>query len=590
MRICVYVRRTAIVCSAIALCAVLPAARASAQGLALDLVEQATGLTLPVALAHAGDGSGRLFIVQQSGEILIWDGAQVLATPFLDLSGVVTCCGERGLLGLAFHPDYATNGELFVDYTRTVGAQLQSVVARYTVSAGDPDVADAGSAEILLTFDQPAANHNGGQLAFGPDGFLYVSTGDGGGGGDPNENGQDVGVLLGKILRLDVDSTPDAGLAYAVPPANPFVGVAGARGEIWAYGLRNPWRFSFDRQLGDLWIADVGQNLWEEVDLQPASSAGGENYGWDCREGAHPYDDPNGDSNTTCPAAGFTEPVLEYAHSGGRCSLTGGFRYRGNAEPRLRGVYLFADFCTGEIFGTVPSCGGGWQSRLLLDAPFNVTAFGEDEAGEVYLTQFLGGNPAPSTSKVHLLALAPGSGGPDLVPSADSFDFGTVEVGDTVSALLTLTHANGGPESLGVVTTLLSDPTDFTLDPQAGRPACRSIHPCLPPGASCTLAVDLKAVAPGNLSQSLTLDGNFATEIVQLTADVVACSTQQNVTLTDLTVTGTESHKACDTLTAGPAVTVTATGDLTLCGGTRVVLGSGFQVAAGGRLRAGTDC
>ena len=370
MRICAYARRTAVVgsavaCSAIALCAVLPAARASAQGLALDLVEQATGLTLPVALAHAGDGSGRLFIVQQSGEIRIWDGAQVLATPFLDLSGVVTCCGERGLLGLAFHPDYATNGELFVDYTRTVGAQLQTVVARYTVSAGDPDVADAGSAEILLTIDQPAANHNGGQLAFGPDGDLYVSTGDGGGGGDPNENGQDLGALLGKILRLDVDATPDAGLAYAVPPDNPFVGVAGARGEIWAYGLRNPWRFSFDRQRGDLWIADVGQNLWEEVDLQPAASAGGENYGWDCREGAHPYGDPNGDHNTTCPAGGFTEPVLEYAHSGGRCSLTGGFRYRGNAEPRLRGVYLFADFCTGEIFGTVPSCGGGWQSRLL---------------------------------------------------------------------------------------------------------------------------------------------------------------------------------------------------------------------------------
>ena len=594
MRICACFRRTAVVgsvvaCSAIALCAGLSPS-ASAQGLALDTVEQATGLTLPVALAHAGDGSGRLFIVQQSGEIRIWDGAQVLATPFLDLSGVVTCCGERGLLGLAFHPDYATNGELFVDYTRTVDSQLQTVVARYTVSAGDPDVADAGSAEILLTLDQPAANHNGGQLAFGPDGDLYVSTGDGGGGGDPNENGQDLGALLGKILRLDVDATPDAGLAYAVPPDNPFVGVAGARGEIWAYGLRNPWRFSFDRERGDLWIADVGQNLWEEVDLQPAASAGGENYGWDCREGAHPYSDPNGDHNTTCPAGGFTEPVLEYAHDGGRCSLTGGFRYRGSAEPRLRGVYLFADFCTGEVFGTVPSCGGGWQSRLLYDAPFNVTAFGEDEAGEVYLTQFVGGSPAPSTSKVHLLALAPGSGGPDLVPSADVVDFGTVEVGDTVSALLTLTHANGGPESLGVATALLSDPTDFALDPQAGSPPCRSLHPCLPPGASCTLGVDLKAVAPGSLAQSLTLDGNFATEIVQLTADVVACSTQQNVTLSNLTVTGSESHKACDTLTAGPDVTVTAAGDLTLCGGTRVVLGSGFQVAAGGLLRAGTDC
>ncbi|MGD2115615.1 MAG: PQQ-dependent sugar dehydrogenase, partial [Acidobacteriota bacterium] len=242
-----------------------PSARA--QGLALDTVEVASGLVQPVAMTAPPDDSGRLFVVQQTGEILIRDAVGVRPTPFLDLSSVVTCCGERGLLGLVFHPEYATNGELFVSYTRTVDSQLQTVVARYTVSAADPDLADPASEEVLLAMDQPGNNHNGGQLAFGPDGFLYISTGDGSGGGgaDAHENGQSLATLLGKILRIDVDST-DPGVAYAIPPDNPFVGVAGAREEIWAYGLRNPWRASFDRWTGDLWIADVGSQAWEEID------------------------------------------------------------------------------------------------------------------------------------------------------------------------------------------------------------------------------------------------------------------------------------------------------------------------------------
>jgi|GEM_PF-1512159 len=564
---------------------------AHAQGLALDPVEVVGGLTRPVAIAAPDDGSGRLFIVQETGEILILDGGSLLATPFLDLSAQVTCCGERGLLGLAFHPDYASNGQFFVDYTRTVGAQLQTVVARYTVSAGDPEVADPMSEGVLLTIDQPYDNHNGGQLAFGPDGFLYVGTGDGGGlsGGDPDENGQDTGVLLGKVLRIDVDGS-DPGLAYAVPPTNPFVGMAGARDEIWTYGLRNPWRFSFDRQEGDLWIADVGQHTWEEVDLQPAGDPGGENYGWDCREGAHPYDDTNGDLNATCPTSGFVDPVFEYKHTASRCSVTGGYRYRGSAEPRLRGVYLYADYCSGEIFGTIPRCPGeipAWESQVLFDAPYNITAFGEDASGEIYVTQFTGGSPSPATSKVHLLALAPGSGGPDLAPTPGTIDFGTVEVGDTVAAVLTLANANAGPEAAAVTSSVLSDTGRFSIDPHSGSPPCHTPRPCLPAGASCAVTIELQAPSIGSVAESLAFDGNFAGEIVQLTANVVPCSGDGvDVTLPAGTITGAENHRACNTLTAGSGVTVGGTGELTLRAGTRIVLGDGFHVASGGKLVA----
>ena len=560
---------------------------AGAQGLALDTLEVVGGLQQPVDLADPGDGSGRQFLVQQTGAIRIWNGTALEATPFLDLSAEVTCCGERGLLGLVFHPDYAANGELFVNYTRTHSGQLQTVVSRFRVSELDPDLADSGSEEILLTIDQPFANHNAGDLGFGPDGYLYVPTGDGGSGGDPEENGQDLAVLLGKVLRIDVDSSPDPGLDYAIPPDNPFVGQAGARGEIWAYGLRNPFRFSFDRATGDLWIGDVGQNAWEEIDLQPAASDGGENYGWDCREGTDDYDDPNGDFNETCTGAGYTDPVLEYAHASGRCSVTGGFRYRGDDEPSLRTVYLFADFCTGEIFGSVPRCDGAWQSQLVLDAPFNITTFGEDASGELYVSEYVGGNPAPSTSKVHRLVLADGSGGPDLLLSPAPLDFGEVEVGDTVTLLLTLENDNLGPEAAAVTDRVLSDPAQLTLDPAAGPAPCRSGgRPCLSPGASCTMAVELKASSTGAISETLTFDGNFELEVVALEADVVPCSSDVNLTVSNLTVADgqSETRRACDTLSAGPAVTVEAGGDLTLRAGTRIVLGDGFQVESGGSL------
>jgi glucose/arabinose dehydrogenase len=567
-----------------------PAARS--QGLALDTIELAGGLVQPVDVADPGDGSGRLFLVQQTGQIRIWNGVALEATPFLDLSGEVTCCGERGLLGLVFHPSFAVNGDFFVNYTRTVGVQLQTVISRFHVPGPDPDVADPGSEEILLTYDQPAGNHNAGDLAFGPDGYLYVPLGDGGGAGDPNENGQDLAELLGKVLRIDVDSAPDAGLAYAIPADNPFVGVAGAREEIWAYGLRNPFRFSFDRATGDLWIGDVGQNAFEEIDLQPAASEGGENYGWDCREGAHDYTGTDNDNLAGCGGLTFTDPVLEYAHAAGRCSVTGGFRYRGDAEPRLRGVYLYADFCTGEIFGTVPRCDGAWESQLLLNAPFNITTFGEDSAGELYVSEFVGGNPGPATSKVHRLILAAGSGGPDLLASPAPLDFGTVEVGDTVTLLLTLDNDNLGPEAAAVASRTLSDPGRFALDFTEGPAPCRmGGRPCLPPGASCTMAVSFQGGTTGAVSETLTFAGNFGEqpspeEVVTLEAQVVPCASDVDLTVSNLTVADgqTETRRACDTLTAAPDVVVESGGDLTLRAGTRIVLGDGFRVESGGAL------
>ncbi len=348
----------------------------------LQLVEVATGLDRPLIVTHSGDGSGRLFIGEQEGRIRVVQGGQLLATPFLDLTALASCCGEQGLLGLAFHPDYAGNGMLYVDYTDTSGT---TVVARYQVSAGDPNLADPASALVLLTQSQPFANHNGGHLAFGPDGYLYVALGDGGSAGDPLDSGQDLGTLLGKILRLDVDRDDfpaDPGRNYGIPPSNPFVGDPAARPEIWARGLRNPWRFSFDRLTGDLWVADVGQNQWEEVDLQPASSPGGENYGWRLMEGTHCYDPPTG-----CNDGSLTLPVLEYSHSQG-CSITGGFVYRGPSYPNLRGTYLFADYCTGAVSGAVADGGGGWTASTLLQTGFLVTTFGQDEAGELYLSDY----------------------------------------------------------------------------------------------------------------------------------------------------------------------------------------------------------
>lgn len=347
-----------------------------------QLVPVASGFSRPLYVTHAGDGSSRLFVVEQGGAIRVIKDGVVLAQPFLDVSGLISREAledgytERGLLGLAFHPGYADNGWLYINYTDVNG---HTVVARYTVSADDPDHADPASAAPLLYVQQPYANHNGGHMAFGPDGYLYVSLGDGGSGGDPDGNGQNLATLLGSILRLDVNVAD----GYAIPADNPFVDREGAHPEIWAWGLRNVWRFSFDRATGDLYLADVGQNQWEEINFQPVSSAGGENYGWNAFEGTHVY-------SGQPAASAVVAPVLEYAHSNGRCSVTGGYVYRGERIPALQGVYLYGDWCTGTIWSAQRDAGGLWQAVVSLESGRSISSFGEDEAGELYLVDYGG--------------------------------------------------------------------------------------------------------------------------------------------------------------------------------------------------------
>ncbi|HEY5984270.1 MAG TPA: PQQ-dependent sugar dehydrogenase [Anaerolineales bacterium] len=333
----------------------------------------ASGFDSPVDIQFPPDGSGRMFIVEQAGRIRIVSGSDVISEPFLDITENVNTQGnERGLLGLAFHPNYPENGFFFVNYTDRLH---HNVIARFRVSA-DPDRAEASSETILLAVDDPFPNHNGGVLAFGPDGYLYAGLGDGGSANDPFGNGQNTGALLGKVLRLDVDGAEP----YAIPPDNPFAS-AGGRREIWAYGLRNPWRLSFDRLNGDLYIADVGQNTWEEVDYLPAGSSGGANFGWNYREGAHEFEGS--------PPANLQliDPVAEYSHNEGGCSITGGYVYRGSM-PEWSGIYFYGDFCSGKLWGLIKrqDARGGvtWDSRLLYRTGASLTSFGQDPQGEVY--------------------------------------------------------------------------------------------------------------------------------------------------------------------------------------------------------------
>ncbi len=359
----------------LALLVLWPAAPSAQDGWPdLRLVRVAIGFSRPVQIVHAGDGSGRLFLVEQAGRIRILRDGTLSVAPFLDISSRVSCCGERGLLGLAFPPHYDAKGRFYVNYTDTAG---NTVIARYRVGE-NPDVADPASEQIVLYVKQPYDNHNGGQLAFGPrDGYLYIGMGDGGSAGDPQNRAQNPGELLGKLLRIDVES----GIApYEIPASNPFTQTIGYQPEIWALGLRNPWRFSFDRQTGDLYIGDVGQGAYEEVNYQPAASHGGENYGWHIMEGQHCYNAP------TCNPEGLTLPVAEYDHSLG-CAVTGGAVYRGVRDPAMRGVYFYGDYCSGRIWG-MRRLGGAWDHTLLADTPHSISCFGEDEAGALYLADY----------------------------------------------------------------------------------------------------------------------------------------------------------------------------------------------------------
>jgi len=324
-----------------------------------------SGLQRPVDIQPANDGSGRLFIIEKQGYIRVYESGQLLDAPFLDITDRVNAGGnEMGLLGLTFHPDFEKNGYFYVNYT---GGDGHTRISRF--QAGE-NLADKNSEIVLLLVEQPYQNHNGGALAFDADGYLYIALGDGGLAGDPHKNGQNTTSLLGKILRLDVNN----GTPYSIPVDNPF------GSEVWAYGLRNPWRISFDRVTGDLWIGDVGQGQWEEVDYLPSSWEGGANFGWSVMEGSHAYDSE--------PQSGMLLPAMEYSHAEGGCSITGGYVYRG-AFPEWNGVYIYGDYCSGKVWALI-LVNGQWQSQVMFETAVTITTFGQDESGEIYLASDTG--------------------------------------------------------------------------------------------------------------------------------------------------------------------------------------------------------
>jgi glucose/arabinose dehydrogenase len=433
----------------------------------------AQGLPDITSVANAGDS--RLFVTLQSGKVVIWDGTQVLPAPFLDVSALIICCGEQGLLSIAFHPSYATNGLFFVNYTDLTG---RTVIARYHVSPLDPNAADAFSAAILLTIDQPYTNHNGGELMFGPDGFLYIGMGDGGSANDPQCHAQSSDTLLGKMLRIDVNQNVNQAPYYGIPAENPYVSTTGPP-EAWAFGLRTPWRFSFDRLTGDLFIGDVGQGAREEIDYQPLTSRGGQNYGWKVMEGS--LCGPQGDAGCVivpplCGDPSYTLPILEYSHDDGSCAVTGGYVYRGPAIPDLQGSYVYGDFCSGKIWAATRQA-GTWSPVLLTISAPTLTTFGEDVFGELYvgtqgtLYQIVPPPALPPT--IATIAPASGStrGGAHVLITGTNFTsrtlvrFGLQPAAVTVQSSGALVAA-APPHSPGLV--------DVTVENPGATPAVRS--------------------------------------------------------------------------------------------------------------------
>lgn len=382
----------------------------TADAQSLESVQLISGLSSPIgAVSIPGDPLNRIFVVQQGGRIRILQNGSMLATDFLNIDPLTNGGGEAGLLGMAFHPDYDTNGKFYVSYTNLSG---NSMLVQYTVSSSDPNVANAASATTIYgPVTQPFSNHNGGCIQFGADGMLYLGLGDGGSGGDPGNRAQNINNQLGKIHRFDVDIA-----APYIPASNPFVGVSGLD-EIWAYGIRNPWRFSFDRLTGDLWIGDVGQNAWEEIDFQPAASTGGENYGWKILEGTHCY--PSG----TCSSAGTVLPVHEYNHSGGNCSVTGGYVARGPLLPNFQGRYFYADYCGGQLKSIDPSS-PAVATNHASDVSISgfVTSFGEDANGDLLVVVSAGRiyriQEECSADIATYCTSAPNSAGPGAIISA----------------------------------------------------------------------------------------------------------------------------------------------------------------------------
>jgi glucose/arabinose dehydrogenase len=358
-----------------------PPSAAALGALKFRLEPVVQGANQPTVVTNDGVDANRLYTVDKGGKILIEQDGTLSGTPFLDITSRVGSGGsEQGLLGLAFHPDYKDNGYFFVDYTNRDG---NTVIARFTANT-DRATADLSTFKQILTVDQPYANHNGGQLAFGPDGMLYIGMGDGGSEGDPQHNGQNTNTLLGKILRIDVDH----GDPYAIPPDNPFADGRGGKPEIWDFGFRNPWRFSFDRKTHDLYVGDVGQAKWEEIDFIAAGTRGGLNFGWNIMEGGHCYSPA-----TNCDQTGLVLPVTEIEHPAG-CAIIGGYVYRGTQYPAINGAYFFTDYCTGTIWALTRDASGAWVQIPVIASPSSYagySSFGEDLSGELYITDLANG-------------------------------------------------------------------------------------------------------------------------------------------------------------------------------------------------------
>jgi glucose/arabinose dehydrogenase len=403
----------------------------ASQAQEISFVEVAAGFNDPIDIQNAGDD--RLFIVEQGGIIKILNSDFTTnATPFLNISSLVSGGGEQGLLGLAFHPDYATNGFFFLNYTKTNG---DSRIARYSVDPGDPDIALSGSELVIIEYAQPFSNHNGGGIVFGPDGFLYIGTGDGGSGGDPGNRAQNTTLLLGKLLRLDIDN-PTGGNEYGIPADNPFAGSMVDREEIWAYGLRNPWRFSFDSETDDLWIGDVGQQNVEEIDRAGLTESG-LNYGWRCYEGSDPF------NTSGCPPMGdLTFPIAEYSSASGtpNCSITGGYVYRGSEYPNEQGLYMCADVCSGKVF-TVDDAGNitDWGSQGGTWVSFGVDVNNElyiaDLGGEIH--KFEGSEPLSVDEFISSeVAMVPNPTSDQITITSDKMSIATIIISDLKGSIL----------------------------------------------------------------------------------------------------------------------------------------------------------
>ncbi|MFO1324355.1 MAG: choice-of-anchor D domain-containing protein [Burkholderiales bacterium] len=533
-----------------------------------------SGFTQPVDITTARDGSGRLFVVQQTGQIRVIKGGSVLAAPFLDLSGVTTSSGERGLLGVAFHPQYALNRQFYVNYTRT--SDGATVIARYTAPTAASDVADPASAQILLVIAQPYDNHNGGSLRFGADGFLYIGMGDGGSGNDPEGRAQDKTTLLGKILRIDVDH----GSPYAIPPGNPFPTGVGGRAEIFAIGLRNPWRISFDRANGDFWIGDVGQGAVEEIDLLPAGTGSGANLGWRVLEG----NSCTGNSGpVTCTDPTLTAPVITYTHSVG-CSVTGGFVYRGVAVPSLAGQYVYGDFCSGIIWAA-QKAGSAWSPAQLGDTTYGISTFGEDETGELYFADYNAGD-------LYRFADTAPPVTPILALTSTSLNFGNVAVGVT-SAAQTITVSNGGGGTLTLASLTLAGAGSRNVEYTRGGTCAAAT--ALSGAQTCTITFTFRPGTTGLRSASLAVASNGGNPTIALSGTGIvpapAPTLSANATALDFGNVALGASSSTQTMTVTNAGGGTlALASLTPGGANPGDFARTGTCAAGSNLTAGQSC